>query len=61
MYIGVNGSHIADVKLDFLCFVLHFYHLNGTYVCFFIILCNIPYMMDHLRFVANEMRYMLSC
>lgn len=58
MYIGVNGSHIADVKLDF-CFA--FYHLNGTYVCFFIILCNIPYEMDHLRFVANEMRYMLSC
>lgn len=29
MYIGVNGSQIAGVKLHFLAF----YHLNGTY-CF---------------------------
>lgn len=56
MYICVNGSQIAGVKLDFvLLFFIIMAHL------FFIIFVQYTLKMDHLRFVAKEMSYMSSC
>lgn len=56
MYICVNGSQIAGVKLDFVLLFLSQWH-----ILFFIIFVQYTPKMDHLRFVAKKMSYMSSC
>lgn len=51
MYISVNGSQIAGVKLG-KKIVLHFYHLNGIFIFHYFVQYTLE--MDHLRFVAKE-------
>lgn len=57
MYICLNGSQIAGVKLDFV--LLFYFHYNGTFVFHYFVQYTLK--MDHRRFVAKEMSYMSSC
>lgn len=59
MYICVNGSQIAGVKLDFVLRFFFFFYHNGTFVFHYFVQYTLK--MDHLRFVAKEMSYMSSC